>query len=193
VADVLIRSYSLDGAQVDDTGDGRTLLVRAVPWNTEARIGPNELEVFDPAAFNAQMRAAFRLPLTLGHPRNGQLITDTLIGRLESMVSAPEGLMVRARVSTTQAANDALTLLNDEIIDQVSVGFVDQKTERSRRGGMTVLRRMSARLDHLALVPTGAYGEGAKVLAIREEPQGVDGREYIRAIQARIGSQGITS
>jgi hypothetical protein len=55
-------------------------------------------------------------------------------------------------------------------LDEVSIGF-----QATRRGGTEVrtipegrlLRRLKAHLSHLALVPLGAYGPGARVLAVR--------------------------
>lgn len=168
--EVLTRSYALVRAATAD--DGRTLAIQAVPWDTEIQIGPGEWESFDRAAFDPQLPAASRLTLTLGHPRPGDLLTDSLIGRLASMEAGPEGLLVQARVASTGVANEALTLVNDGILDQVSIGFIDLKpTKQQRQGGGTLWRRVAARLDHVALVAAGAYGDGAKVLAVRQEEE----------------------
>lgn len=181
------RSFALT-RDATATDDGRTLTIRAVPWETEAIIGRDTVELFDPHSFDAQLRAAGRLKLTLGHPRPGDLLTDSLIGTLTKMESRPDGLHVQARVATSKAATEALTLINDEVLDEVSIGFIDIRTERAKRGTTTVLRRMAARLDHLALVGAGAYGEGAKILAVREEPTGPSLSD-LRETCARLGVQ----
>lgn len=178
--DILIRSFTLERAALVEDGDGRTLAIRAVPWDTEVRISATEWESFDPHAFDAQIRAANRVPLTLGHPAssNGSVnspevdLRSILIGGLTTMESRSDGLHVTARAATTAVANDALTLYNDGVLDQVSVGFIPlaKGTARQERaGGGVLLRRVAARLDHLALVVRGAYGADAKILAARAE------------------------
>lgn len=185
MSEVLERYFTLERARVSTDGDGRTIEMQALPWDVEAPIGPDTVEVFDPGAFDAQLRAANRLNLTLGHPRPHQLITDSLIGRFQTMESRAEGLWVQARMASTNTATEALALVDDGVLEQVSIGFIDLRTERSKREGVTVLRRMSARLDHLALVPSGNYGEHAKVLSVRDHsgPTLAD----LRALSERLG------
>jgi len=168
MSNVLIRNYTLERAKVDADDDGRTIEMQAVPWDVEAVVGPDTVEVFDRHAFDAQLRAANRLKLTLGHPRPGQLITDSLIGGLREMESRDTGLWVRARVASSRMAGEALALVNDGVLDEVSIGFVELRTDRADRDGVRVLRRMAARLDHIALVPSGNFGEQAKILAVRD-------------------------
>ncbi len=178
--EILIRSFALERAALVEDGDGRTLAIRAVPWDTEVRISATEWESFDPRAFDAQIRAANRVPLTLGHPAssNGSVnspevdLRSILIGGLTAMESRGDGLHVTARAATTAVANDALTLYNDGVLDQVSVGFIPEPrgtVRQERAGGGVLLRRVAARLDHLALVVRGAYGAEAKILAARAE------------------------
>ena len=171
MSDILIRSFALERAVVAAAdGDGRSLAIRAVPWDTEIRIGQEEFESFDSRAFNTQLRAATRVPLTLSHPREGDILTNSLIGNLQSMEVGEDGLHVVARVASSTVATEALTLVNDGVLDEVSIGFVDVKHQRTARpGGGFLLRRLAARLDHVALVRAGAYGQGAKVLAVRLE------------------------
>lgn len=187
MTDILIRSFALERAALVEDGDGRTLAIRAVPWDTEVRISATEWESFDPHAFDAQIRAANRVPLTLGHPAssNGSVnspevdLRSILIGGLTTMESRGDGLHVTARAATTAVANDALTLYHDGVLDQVSVGFipVPRGTLRQERaGGGVLLRRVAARLDHLALVVRGAYGADAKILAARAEDDDADTR-----------------
>ena len=173
--EVLLRSFVL--VRGSDTGtDGRTLQIRAVPWDTETQIGSAMWESFQRGAFDPQMRAAHRVPLTLGHPpaRGPDVVpmTDRLVGRLVTMDNTDDGLVVQARMATSSVANEALALVNDGMIDQVSVGFIPIKTSTQQRAtGGKLYRRESARLDHLALLglTEGAYGEGAKILSVREK------------------------
>lgn len=172
--EVLIRAFALERAE--PTGDGRTLIMRAVPYEYEIvsaqGLRPGEHEVFSRGAFETQVRTASapgRIKLTLAHPRPGDVLTNSLVGVLTRMEDRPDGLYVEGRMATSSVANDALALVNDGVLDQVSVGFVPLKTDREQGQGYTVLRRVRAHMDHLALLPAGAYGDQAKVLAVREE------------------------
>lgn len=172
---LLIRAFALERAE--PTGDGRTLIMRAVPYEYEIEsaqgLRPGEREVFTRGAFDAQVRTASapgRVKLTLAHPRPGDVLTNSLVGVLTRMEDRTDGLYVEGRMATSSVANDALALVNDGVLDQVSVGFVPLATKREQGDGFTVLRRVRAHMDHLALLPAGAYGDQAKVLAVREEP-----------------------
>ena len=181
---VLIRSWSLERTAETD-GDGRSLLIRAVPYDYEAQIAQQVWENFAPGSFDHQLPAMHRVKLTLGHPKPGQLLTDSLIGIFSTAGADKTGLQLHARMATTATANEALTLVNDGVLDQVSVGFRALSTERSKRAaGGTLLRRTKAQLDHVALVYEGAYGEGAKILAVRdnEGPTLAD----VRALRERL-------
>jgi HK97 family phage prohead protease len=167
MSEISIRSYTLERDASSD--DGRTLSIRAVPWDTETELGPGVWESFDAHAFDAQLRAAFRLKLTLGHPRAGDRLTDSLIGNLTQLESRDDGLHVQARVASSVTAGEALALINDGVLDQVSIGFMDLATNRLKReDGGVMLRRTRAHLVHVALVGEGAYGDSAKVLTVRE-------------------------
>jgi HK97 family phage prohead protease len=174
VSEILVRQFHLERATINTDEDGHTMIIRAVPWDVEVPIGPNAVESFDRSAFDAQMPAAHRVPIMLGHPSShaGRGLNDFLIGRFRSMEAGTDGLMVEARVARTQAGEEALQLYHDGVLDEASIGFKDMGTRESRRGVTRVFHRMKAHLDHLALVPSGAYGEvGAKVLAVREVTQ----------------------
>lgn len=183
-ATVLIRSFVLERAETE--GDGRSLLIRAVPYDYEAQVASDVWENFAPGAFDHQLPAMHRVKLTLGHPKVGQLLTDSLIGLLSNATGSDQtGLQLHARMATTTTAGEALALVNDGVLDEVSIGFRALATERSKRAaGGTLLRRTKAQLDHVALVPAGAYGDGAKVLSVRDN----DGPTLadLRALAARL-------
>lgn len=185
MSEVQFRSFSLERASLDD--DGRTIEMQAIPWDTEAAIGPDVVESFDRHSFDAQLRAANRVPLTLGHPKPGMKITDTHIGRLTDMEARKSGLWVRARAATSTTARETMTLVNDGVLEEVSVGFIDMRTERENRDdGTRHMRRMAARLDHLAIVPAGNFGEKAKILAVREAAPRTTLAE-LRALATELG------
>ena len=193
--EVLIRECVI--VRGSDTGtDGRTLHIRAVPWETEAQIGPSTWEVFTRGAYAKQVSSAHRVPLLLGHPANTSVASMTaaellsgLVGRITSMVEGVDGLDVQARMGTSAAANDALALVNDGVLDQVSVGFapIATATEKRAAGGQ-VVRRNRVNLDHVALLGSGAYGDAARVLAVRSAsgPSIDDLREACKRFAVRL-------
>jgi HK97 family phage prohead protease len=189
VSEILIRSFTLERATA--AGDGRTLVMRAVPYEHIIDIGPGTREVFSQGAFDQQVRggasAAGRVRLTLNHPKPTDLLTNSLIGSLISMDDRPDGLHVEARMASTTVANEALALVNDGLLDQVSIGFLDQGTVTSKTDdGSKLLRRQRAHMDHLALLAgNAAYGDGSKVLAVRDEQTGPTLAE-LRPLQLRL-------
>ena len=188
MSEILIRSFTLERATA--TGDGRTLVMRAVPYEYPIDLGPGVREVFTRGAFDHQVRggasAAGRIKLTLSHPKPTDVLTNSLIGSLTRMEDRADGLHVEARMASTTVANEALTLVNDGLLDQVSIGFLDQGTVTQSDGGVKLFRRQKAHMDHLALLAgNGAYGDGAKVLAVREEPSGPTLVE-LRQLQNRL-------
>ncbi len=166
------------------TADGRSVTMLAVPWDAEIRLSATEVESFARGAFDEQIRAGARPVFTLNHMRSDVKLTDQVIGKVTSMRSTAEGLQVSVRMASTSTAVDALALIADGVLNEVSIGFVPQDTLRSRRpDGSTLLRRTRARLDHIAAVLNGAYGPaGAKVLGVRTDPPAV---AELRAVVAR--------
>jgi HK97 family phage prohead protease len=185
MTDILVRHFALERAEVGGD-DGRTLEIKAVPYGHEVLLESGELETFAPGAFQRQLSAMHRVKLTLQHPSRspGQPLTNILVGGIKEGWETPDGLYVRARMGTSTVANDALALVNDGILDEVSVGFADLGTKRGRRNGRTTLLRQRGHMDHLALVPAGAYGQAAKVLAVRDD-NGPD-LAYLRAEVERL-------
>lgn len=153
---------------VSMAGDGRTVRGILVPFDVPQRINESLTEGFRSGAFDHQMRAIAsrgeRVPFAMGHlspPFNGQVI-----GSLMNIRNDKAGLYGEARVSDTQAGRDTLQLLHDGALDQLSIGFLPRSNQLDSTG---TTWRTKANLTELAVVPRGAYGNGARVTEIRME------------------------
>lgn len=160
------RAYTPD-LEVAGTGDGRTIRGIAVPYNQVQVINRNLTEEFLPGAFDHQMNALHRVKFMWGHRNQG----GVQIGHMTAARNDAAGLYGEWHVSKTTAGNDALELAKDGALDQMSVGFrtVQSGSHRTPQG---VIQRAKAHLFEVALVPEGAYGDGATVTGIRSADGG---------------------
>lgn len=159
MGDVLYRSFTPD-LEVRSSGDGRTIVGIAVPYDKPQFISRGLTEQFRRGAFNHQLRAAHRVPLTRDHVMLG----GTVIGRAMVLRDDAAGLYGEWRVSKTQAGDETLELVRDGALSQLSIGFRERQNERLS-GGVT--ERVTADLREVAVVGEGAYGDGALIQAIR--------------------------
>lgn len=141
-------------------GDGRTVCGIAVPYNQPVRIDSRLTEQFARGAFNEQLRAAHRVPFYYPHKPHG----GTLIGRATTLRDDAAGLYAELRVSKTEKGDEALALIEDGALPDLSVGFRALQ-DRKLPGG--IVERATARLTEVAAVEEGAYGELAAIAAIR--------------------------
>lgn len=163
----LHREVSVEIAE----GDGRTLVSRLVPYNEVATVsdgGPPYQEMFVPGAFARQKGAAHRIKAFLNY-RHGQGLSDQ-IGFAKSVEERDDGLHGELRVLEGPDGDKALQLVREGQLDRLSIEF------RVPPGGTrvvdSVVQRVRAHLEGIALVPRGSYA-GAQVLAVREEPEDV--------------------
>lgn len=157
--DVQYRSFTPD-LEVRSSGDGRTIVGIAVPYGRPQFISRGLTEQFRRGAFNHQLRAAHRVPLTRDHlPLGG-----TLIGRATVLRDDAAGLYGEWRVSKTAAGDETLELVRDGALSQLSIGFRERQNERLTGG---VIERVTADLREVAVVPEGAYGDAALISAVR--------------------------
>ena len=145
--------------EVRSDGDGRTIVGIAVPYDVEQRIGPNLIEVFRRGVFRDVTRAANRVKLLFQHK------TDAPIGRAIMLEEREQGLYGEFRISKTEAGDEALELIRDGVLSNLSVGFQPLKDEK--RAG--VVNRIKAHLAEVSLVTFGAYGDAANIVAVRQE------------------------
>lgn len=160
--DLEFRSYSPE-LEVRSTGDGRTVFGIAVPYNTPMRITDDLIEEFAPGAFNAQLRAANRVAYSREHVELGGL----QIGTLTLMRDDAAGLYVEMRAAKTMVGDDTLELIRSGVLTDLSVAFWPAKDVQVRSSQGDITRRVSARLDEVASVGKGAYGQYATAHGLR--------------------------
>jgi HK97 family phage prohead protease len=145
-----------------DVDTGR-ILMRAVPYDVETRLGDDLFESFAPGAFSRAAASPGRCKLW--HEHGGPLI-----GHATTIEDRPDGSWIDARISNTLAGQEARELASDGTLDQVSITF------RPMRDWMKVtrgtdgfhVRHSRAALLGVALVAHGAYAEGAFVASVRD-------------------------
>lgn len=163
------------------TGDGRTLEGLAFRWDTPAMVrdgnGPAYLEEFHRSSVRKTLTERARRPLGLMHPwAPGATGRPSPIGAVEFKPSA-EGLAFKARMSNTAAGNEALELVNDGALSDVSVGFNSFANRYRMLPAGRVTTRMEIGLMELSLVPTGMGAHpGAEVHAVRATVPGTTRR-----------------
>jgi HK97 family phage prohead protease len=148
--------------------DGRTLVGVAVPYGTEAQIVEGRsryVETFAPGAF----ADAGTHPLTATHPRTG---AELPIGVSVELRDEADGLHGAWHVSDIDLGNEVIVLVRDNVPLGLSVGFVEGISRWNREH--TRVQRVTASLDHVAVVRTPAYA-GAGITAVRTAPSTIPG------------------
>ena len=154
------RSFNDMDLEVRSTGDGRTICGILVPYNVEQRIHASLTEVFRKGAFADVIRAAHRVKLLSGHETR-----KFPLGRATMLREDESGLYGELKISKTRAGDEALELIRDGALDQLSIGFQPLKDSRRKDG---VVERLKAHLAEVSLVTFGAYGDLAAVSAVRD-------------------------
>jgi HK97 family phage prohead protease len=94
---------------------------------------------------------------------------DKPIGLPEEMKETDEGLEITARISDTLEGRDALTLMRDGVVDDLSIGFDPLKWTIEKRPDLGDVRIVSkARLWEISPVTHGANPK-AKILEVNEQ------------------------
>lgn len=167
--DTLIRGFApqLEIRAASKGGDGRTVEGIAVPYGRAQRIDPTLVEQFARGAFNHQLNAPHRVRFSREHMSFG----GALIGRAVELRDDPAGLWGAWRVSATPAGDETLTLVEDGVLDELSIGFRERQNRRLADG---TIERVRADLVEVSVVLSGAYGRGALVSAVREVQDTLD-------------------
>jgi uncharacterized protein len=155
---MILTRYHATQLEVRD--DGRTLVGVAVPWGSEAEIVEGRSRYVETFARGAFADAGTH-PLTATHPRTG---ADLPIGVSVELRDEPDGLHGAWHVSDTELGNEVVTLVRDGVPLGLSVGFVEGRNRWNR--DRTRVERLSAELDHVAVVRSPAYAS-AQVHAVR--------------------------
>jgi len=166
----LFRAESLEVS-----GDGRKLTGYAVPFGVEAEVEDYShpvpyLERFERGAFKNVCRSPFRVKLCYGH--SDELSDWVGIGRL--FREDHGGLWTEWKLddpNKVPAAGVVAYKVADGQLPSFSVSFVPGRTRDQMRGGRLVrIRETVKQLDHVALVPEGAYPM-LEPLAVRSKPR----------------------
>jgi len=159
-----------DATVQDVDNKQRIVTVLAVPWEQEAEIlwrGETWREVFTRGAFNGLESSAGRIRVNREHTRG-----DTVGRVVRADPADQQGLIMDVRVARTPRGDETLALAEEQMIS-ASVGYLVKRPSDVALSKSQMLRRVNrAFLDHLSFVESPAY-EGAKVLSVREAPNGL--------------------
>lgn len=148
---ILIRSFN---------ADTREFTGIAVPWDTEARVRDwwdEYIEEFERGSVQDSDNA-------LVYWRH-----EEPIGKLVGARDTDEGWEITGRLSDTPRGNEGYQLLKDEVITELSIGFIPEEWREEVLEGGTVKRiRTKVKVREVSLVPFGAYGQSATVSQVRE-------------------------
>lgn len=148
-------------------GDGRTVSGILVPYGVRQVIHEELTEVFPEGAFRHQLAAMHRVHYAYEHVSQG----GSPVGRIHEAREDAKGLFASMRVSATEKGDELLTLIEDGVYSELSVGFIARKNRTLPDG---TVERSKADLTEIASVLRGAYGQKAKVLAVRAEQDDVE-------------------
>lgn len=173
------RQYTVNLELRLSGSDGRTIYGMAVPYNKEQRINSTLTEVFRKGVFADVLRAPHRVKLLRGHGEN------KVLGRATLLKETDEGLYAEFKVSKTREGDEALELVKDGALDQLSIGFMPIKNRKRPDG---VMERIKAHLAEVSLVTFGAYGDAAAIAGVREgqpllTPRADEARKILNALQ----------
>jgi HK97 family phage prohead protease len=148
---ILTRTFA---AELHVRDDDRVIAGTLVPYGVPTQVtefGKTYTEDFAPHAFAADVGRASEIELTALHPRSGDVLP---IGVTLTLTDTPAGLDAEFRISQTDFGDDVLTLVRDKALRSLSAGFAEGRNQWHTRDHVT---RVTATLDHAALVRRGAY------------------------------------
>src|SRR5262245_8179030 len=148
-------------------GDGRTLDLRIVPYNTVARVSDGREpydEMWMPEVFDRQMSAANRVDVLVNFEHERGI--GGVVGRGVELRETPAGAEGTFRILRGTDGDKVLELVNEHIVTGVSLEGIPTKTVREDG----IVKRVKARLVNIALCRMPAFVD-AQVLAVREEPK----------------------
>jgi HK97 family phage prohead protease len=117
----------------------------AVPYGVAATVADGTSVIFEAGSLPVEGKAP---RLYMNHD------STNAIGIVTERVDTPEGMMFTAKISKTQAGDEALILAMDGVLDSVSVGVNPIKYTTAKDGTVTVT---AADWIELSLVPVPAF------------------------------------
>jgi HK97 family phage prohead protease len=152
---------------VDVDTDRGTIDALLVTYGQRAQIDHDLFEEFTRGAFASAIAAPHRVKVS-----NQQHDMKVTIGRAVEIREESDAVYGRLHIADTAAGRDVMTLLREEILDELSIEFLPQKrymkVEKLPEGGLLV-RHERAVLKGVSPVAHGAYGRGSRVLAVRAQ------------------------
>jgi HK97 family phage prohead protease len=159
-----LRTFDVE-LEVRDTGDGRTLIGRAVPYGETINLpGDAGRERFMPGAFARQIEAGQLGQVKLFDSHQARTSGQQPIGKTAMLTERDDGLHGAWPLYNTTKANDALELVRSGEVTGLSIGF--KVAGRPQVGPDGAYERTAAHLDHIVLTHEPAYPTAA-VTAIR--------------------------
>jgi len=155
---LMVRSFAIrakDSAKREFTGIG-------VPYGETYDMGYGYREQFDPGS------------ITGGDSAKIFWQHREVIGKVLSARETPEGYEIRAKISDTQLGRDAWTLLADEAVDSLSIGFRpgEYRTEKDDDGDTTVIHtKVEAREFSLVNFPAYTNAKISEIRSARTAPK----------------------
>jgi HK97 family phage prohead protease len=152
---------------VDVDTDRGTIDALLVSYGQRAQIDHDLFEEFTRGAFASAVSAPHRVKVS-----NQQHDMKVTIGKATEIREEGDAVYARLHIADTAAGRDVMTLLREEILDELSIEFLPQKrymkVEKLPEGGLLV-RHERAVLKGVSPVAHGAYGRGSRVLAVRAQ------------------------
>ena len=140
------------------------IYVKAAPYSdTFTDIGGGIRERFLAGAFSGAASAPHRVAIF--HDHGGPLV-----GRATEVTDAADGVYIRAKISRTAAAEEMLTLIEDDILREMSVEFraVRDGMSVEAKGDLLYVTHRRAHLTGVAAVPEAAYQGQTPILSARD-------------------------
>jgi HK97 family phage prohead protease len=160
---LIAGDFTLDAAKGD--APRRTISGTAVPYNVPATVSDGTAVIFRPGSLPVEGKAP---RLFMYHD------ASMPVGIVTERVETEEGMLFTAKVSASSQGQDAMIMLQETVIDQVSVGVNPTKFSYDEAGTMII---ESADWTELSLVPVGAFGDLANIAtvaaSIHQEPEEV--------------------
>jgi HK97 family phage prohead protease len=149
----LIASQVTIDAAAGETGR-REITGIAVPYGVAATVSDGTSVIFQPGSLPVEGKAP---RLFMYHD------ASMPVGIVTERVDTPEGMMFTAKISASTQGQDAMIMLQETVIDQVSVGVNPRKFSYDENGTMII---ESADWTELSLVPIGAFGDMANIATV---------------------------
>jgi HK97 family phage prohead protease len=159
----LIASQVTIDAAAGETGR-REITGIAVPYGVAATVSDGTSVIFQPGSLPVEGKAP---RLFMYHD------ASMPVGIVTERVDTPEGMLFTAKISASSDGQNAMIMLQEKVIDQVSVGVNPLKFSYDEAGTMII---ESASWQELSLVPIGAFGDMANIATVaasipQDEPE----------------------